>query len=64
MGRFFCIELYCPLLASLARLDSHRSFQRRKNMNHDLFSQSRCLIKRINLKRNGVGIWLGKDVGK
>ena len=33
--------LYCPLLAPLAPLDSYRSFQPRKNMNHDLFSQSR-----------------------
>ena len=33
--------LYCPLSAPLAPLDSYRSFQPRKNMNHDLFSQSR-----------------------
>ena len=33
--------LYCPLLAPLAPLDSYRSFPPRKNMNHDLFSQSR-----------------------
>ena len=33
--------LYCPLLALLAPLDSYRSFPLRKNMNHDLFSQSR-----------------------
>ena len=32
---------YCPLSAPLAPLDSYRSFQPRKNMNHDLFSQSR-----------------------
>ena len=33
--------LYCPLWAPLAPLDSYRSFQPRKNMNYDLFSQSR-----------------------
>ena len=33
--------LYCPLLASLAPLDSYRSLQPRKNINYDLFSQSR-----------------------
>ena len=33
--------LYCPLLAPLAPLDSYRSFQPRKNMNHHFFSQSR-----------------------
>ena len=35
--------LCCPLLGPLAPLDSYRSFQRRKNMNYDLFSQS-CQI--------------------
>ena len=33
--------LYCPLLAPLAPLDSYRSLQPRKNINYDLFSQSR-----------------------
>ena len=33
--------LYCPLLALLAPLDSYRSLQPRKNINNDLFSQSR-----------------------
>ena len=33
--------LYCSLLAPLAPLDSYRSFQPRKNMKYDLFSQSR-----------------------
>ena len=40
-----CIEyVTAPLLAPLAPLDSYRSFQPGKNMNHDLFSQSRYYL--------------------
>ena len=45
--------LYCPLLAPLAPLDSYRSFQPRKNMNYDLFSQSRYWL--IVLIKKGWG---------
>ena len=33
-----------PLVGPLGPLDSYRSFQPRKNMNYDLFSQSRYYL--------------------
>ena len=56
--------LYCPLSAPLAPLDSYRSFKSRKNMNHDLFQSIPLSINSINLKRDGVGICLGKYVAR
>ena len=56
--------LYCPLLAPLSLLDSYRSFSAQKE--HELwsFQSIPLLINSINLKRDGVRICLGKDVGR
>ena len=57
--------LYCPLWAPLAPLDSYRSFLSAQK-EHELwsFQSIPLLINSINLKRDGVRICLGKDVGR
>ena len=57
--------LYSPLLAPLAPLDSYRSFSAQKETwIIDFFQSIPLLINSINLKRDGVRICLGKDVGR